>query len=537
MKRSFLRPVAVGIATLSTVATMVVGAVSSQAAQIGTMTFTPSSGTDQNTLSVSTSAVCPGGTNFQVAMTGTGFPAAGYNVTANNSDSILPTGGGGYSNIGLLDSLTNFALAQTPPANLAGNTYTFTGTCKNSFGATTFGTFVGQIAFNNSLAYTTVAAVVPVTTTTAIAATPASPVNTGQAVTFTAHVTGTPSTPAATGTVQFADNGTAVGSPVALDASQNAVLTTSFATAGTHAVTAVFTGSSANIGGSNAPAVTYTVNQAAATPTNTALAIAPAVATSITPVTLTATVTPTAAGTVQFADSGTNVGSPVTVSGGSAALTQTFTTGAHSFTAAFTPAVPASFAPSTSTSQALTVTAFAGVTASETIETTINAGALTISVADNTKVILPSPVLNNTGTYLTTASNNAASRLHAVTVTDTRAGNPGWVASGQVSDFQNTTGPTTTPIAGVNLGWTPFIIDSSSGAVVAGPAVLPATAPLVADPGTATPGVGLQVSRTLASAAAGAGTGTTHVDAALALNVPTTVVAGTYDATLTLTAI
>jgi Bacterial Ig-like domain (group 3) len=543
MKRSILRPVAVGIATLSTVAGMVIGAVSSQAAQIGTFSFAPTTGADTTPMSLSTSAVCPGGTNFQIAVTGTGFPAAGYNVTANNSDTILPQGGGGYSGIGLLDTMQNFASAQTPPAQLAGNTYTFTGTCKNSFGATTFGTFVGQIAFDASKNYSAVVAAA--TTTTALASTPASPVTAGTPVAFTAAVTASAGT--AAGTVQLFDGTTAIGSPTAVDGSGLATISASFA-AGNHSITAQFTGAT-GFGNSVSAPIAYVVNPGAADTTNTALSISPATATSIDNVTLTAAVTDTVVaashplGAVQFYD-GTAVpanaiGVPVPVSAttGLATLTRAYTAGVHNFVASFVPTDSTAFAASASTSQAYTVTATTVANASEIIETTINAGSLTISVADNSKVILPSPVLNAQGTYLTTASNNAASRLHAVTVTDTRAGNPGWVASGQVSDFQNTTGPTTTPIAAVNLGWTPFVIDSSSGAVLAGPVVLPQTAPLAADPGTATAGVGLQVVRTLATAAAGAGTGTTHLDAALALNVPTTVIAGTYDATLTLTAI
>jgi len=153
---------------------------------------------------------------------------------------------------------------------------------------------------------------------------------------------------------------------------------------------------------------------------------------------------------VQFADGGTNIGSPVAVSAaGTAALTATYAAGAHSFTASFVPTSAALFNPSVATSQAYTVTPSVVPNASEIIETTINAGSLTISVADTSKVIRPSPVLSAAGTYLTTASNSAASRLHVVTVTDTRAGNPGWVASGQVSDFQNTTGrpPPRSPVS------------------------------------------------------------------------------------------
>jgi Bacterial Ig-like domain (group 3) len=518
---------------------MVVGAVSSQAAQIGTFSFSPAAGADTTLMTLDTSSSCTGGTNFQIAVVGAGFPAGGYNVTANNLDTILPGNVAGGYTIGLFDSMQNFAQAQTPPANLAGNTYTFTGTCKNSFGPTTFGSFVGQIAFDASRNYNSSPGGNPSSTTIALASTPASPVTAGVSVAFTAAVTASAGT--AVGTVQLFDGTTAVGSPTQVDASGMATISTAFSTAGSHSITAAFTGG-AGFGNAVSTAVAYVVSQQGLSNTTTALSISPATetASSADPVTLTAAVTDTTvpanhpAGAVQFADGGTNIGSPVAVSAaGTAAFTQTFAYGAHSFTASFVPSNPARFSASASTSLAYTVIAFCECGGpSETIETTINPGALSISVADTSTVVLPSPQLNAQGTYLTTSG-----RIHPVTVTDTRAGNPGWVVSGQVSDFTNTTGPTTTPIAGVNLGWIPNVIDSSSGFVVPGAVVTPATAPLVVDPGTATAGVGLQVSRTLAAVTPGFGTGTTHLDAALALNVPTTVIAGTYDATLTLTAI
>jgi hypothetical protein len=541
MKRSLLRPVAVGIATLSTVATMAIGAVSSHAATIGTLTFTPATGVDTSSMTVSTSAPCNDGTtNFQLVVTGAGFPAAGVNVTPNEPQNILPANAAGGFDASLQNTMQSFANAQTPPAVLSGD-YVFSGNCRNTFGAAAVDSFVGTVTFTQhaggSPTYTSAVATVNVDTTTSLASTPASPVNTGVPVAFTAHVAANTGTATPAGTVQLMDGATAVGSPTAIDGSGNVTISTSFTTTGSHVVTAAFTGG-AGFNNSVSTGLTYTVNAAPASDTATSLSISPASATSVDPVTLTAAVAdvPTPAtiptGSVQFADGGTNIGSPVALSAGTAALTQTFPAGPHSFTATYIPSNAAIFNASSSTSQAYTVTTFAGVSASETIETTVLAGALTISVADTSTVVLPSPVLNATATFLTTSG-----RIHAVTVSDTRAGNPGWNLSGQVSDFQNTTGPTTTPIAGVNLGWTPNVIDQNPGqTVVAGPIVLPQTPPLAADPAVAT-AAGLHVSRLLASAAAGAGTGTSHVDALLALNVPTTVIAGTYDATLTLTAI
>jgi uncharacterized repeat protein (TIGR01451 family) len=64
----------------------------------------------------------------------------------------------------------------------------------------------------------------------------------GQSVTFTATVTSTGGTP--TGTVQFKDGVNNLGSPVTLNGSGQATLTTSSLTAGTHTITAVYSGDS-----------------------------------------------------------------------------------------------------------------------------------------------------------------------------------------------------------------------------------------------------------------------------------------------------
>jgi hypothetical protein len=77
----------------------------------------------------------------------------------------------------------------------------------------------------------------------------------GDPVTFSATVSGTnpfPGTP--TGTVQFTADGSPLGSPVALDASGTATLTTSSLAVGTHHVSAVYSGD-----GDYAPATGNTV--------------------------------------------------------------------------------------------------------------------------------------------------------------------------------------------------------------------------------------------------------------------------------------
>jgi hypothetical protein len=90
---------------------------------------------------------------------------------------------------------------------------------------------------------------------------------------------------------------------------------------------------------------------AVSTATTTQLTSSANPTTTGTNVILTATESPAAAGSVQFKDGSTNLGSPVAVNGsGVATLTQAFsTTGAHNLSAVFTPTDTAAFGASTGT--------------------------------------------------------------------------------------------------------------------------------------------------------------------------------------------
>jgi len=108
--------------------------------------------------------------------------------------------------------------------------------------------------------------------------------------------------------------------------------------------------------------------------------------------------------------------------------------------------------------------------------------------------------------------------LPTITVTDTRAGNPGWSLSGQVTDF--TDGRTGT-IPAANLGWTPKLVDRMA----------------VQDIRLGAPATGLGEPAILAQAPGGFGMGTARLGARLSLDVPTSTRPGTYRATLTYTLI
>ncbi|GJF28546.1 hypothetical protein KNE206_12460 [Kitasatospora sp. NE20-6] len=526
------RTVALGAATLLAAASAtVLGAATAYADDasptIGTLAVNPATGADDELMSVVSSGACPGGTNLQLLVLGQGFPAEGYGASLNQAQSVFPPDAQGRMTVPLNDTMRSFA-QKNGFSTLTGK-YEFHLRCRNKIGVTYFGDFVGAVWFTSPTAYTSTDPNAPaaVATTTTLTVTPGSSATVGSDVKLTAAVS-----PAAAGTVQFLDGTTPVGSPVAVSAGQ-AELTVTTLAQGAHSLSAVFTSTDAHYLGSASAATAYTVSPQGATATTTALAISPSgSAAKGSPVQLTATVSPNAPGTVQFADHGTPLGSPVAVSGGTASATVSdLAEGDHALTAAFTPADAAQFAASASAAVPFTVTAVVTppnpgdptppAPVSETITTTVAPGALVISVAGS-NVTLPPLALNSTSTLY-----SAAGPIQAVTVTDTRAGAPGWSVSGQVAQF--TSGGNA--INAQNLGWAPALVSKGDGLkVTLGGQVAPANAVEANDAGA----LGLKSSRTLATAT---GLGTAKLGADLTLLAPTSTLAGTYQGVLTLTAI
>jgi hypothetical protein len=220
--------------------------------QLGTATVDPVNGTDGDTPTIDTPAKCAAteATNSQLVMYGPGFPSDGYNVSANNSNAILPDNPAGGYGVSLIDNLGNIALAQTPPVVYAG-TYTIAFVCKHSFGQNDYGDYVATLTFTDPHHYTSGA---PVATTTTLTASPAGSTTAGSPVTLTAGVT-----PAgATGSVQFLDGTASLGT--AAVAGSQAHLTTSALAVGAHSLKAVFTPTApAGATPSTAAAISYTV--------------------------------------------------------------------------------------------------------------------------------------------------------------------------------------------------------------------------------------------------------------------------------------
>ncbi len=201
--------------------------------------------------------------------------------------------------------------------------------------------------FGSTSAAQTVTVTDPDVSTT-LAVTVPGTATTGSSVDLTATVS--PSN--AQGSVQFKDNGSNIGAPVAV-ANGEAVLPHSFGSAGAHSITAEFSGAT---GFTNSSAAAQNVTVTDPDVVTSLTVQAPAAAETVAEVSLSAQVSPAnAQGSVQFAVNGTPVGAPVAVSNGAAVLPHTFTgAGAHSITAEFTGA--AGFTNATAAAHEITVT-------------------------------------------------------------------------------------------------------------------------------------------------------------------------------------
>ena len=282
---------------------------------------------------------------------------------------------------------------------------------------------------------------------------------------------------------------------------------------------------------------------AAPVPTTTVLTASPNPAVAGAAVTLTATVTAadgtSPAGSVQFLADGTDIGSPVAVSSGSASTTTTFADpGTQALLAVFSPASATYAASSGELSLVVTTgqggggggggcdgngdddvaggggaggTASSANAGTEPIAVTVPcSGTFTVSIAPGTLV-------------LTASGPTATGMLEDVTVSDTRNDFPGWSASGQASGFTGSGTAVGTAISGNQLGWTPAVVGSLQGGATLGAAVAPAA-----------PGLGGAAAE-LASAAAGNGAGTNVLTANLHLLIPDGQQPGPYGVSLTIT--
>jgi hypothetical protein len=244
----------------------------------------------------------------------------------------------------------------------------------------------------------------PKANTSTTVASASNPAFVGAAMTFTATVS--PAT--ATGTMQFLDGATVLGTGAL--ASGSASFTTSTLTTGAHSITAVYSGDAVNAGSTSA-VLTQTINAKANTVTTITSTPNPAFA--ATAVTFAATVSPsTATGTVQFLDGSTVLGTGALANGLASFSTSTLAQGAHSITAVYTGDAADAGSTSAMLSQAMRVSAgmTVGLTPSpavvgQTVRITANLAAAatgTVQFTDGGTVLATVPVSGGSASYSTT---------------------------------------------------------------------------------------------------------------------------------------
>lgn len=191
----------------------------------------------------------------------------------------------------------------------------------------------------------------PVVTTTTLAVTPPSPGVAPASPKLTATVAGT-------GSVEFFEGTTSLGTSPVVDGV--AIKDLSGIAAGDYSYTATFTATDPTaFAPSTSLPVLYTVDPAPAVSTTTALDVSPA-SPGVAPAspTLTATVSDEgAAGTVEFFEGTTSLGTSPVVAGIAATSLTDVAAGSYSYTATFTPSDATAFTASTSSPVAYTVNA------------------------------------------------------------------------------------------------------------------------------------------------------------------------------------
>ncbi len=307
------------------------------------------------------------------AVTSGGSATIGQSTDLVAQVSPAPTGG----TVQFKDGGTDIGAPVAVVNGVAALPHTFTAAGDHSITAVYDG--VLEFLTSTSAAHTVSVAAADVQTTTSLTV-PSSAVE-QTSVALTANIA-----PAAEGgTVQFKDGGVDIGGSIAVTAGA-ATLDHTFTTTGTHSITAVYSGT-AGFGGSSSQAQSIEISSSAQS-TTTTLQV-PATAVTGSAVDLTATVAPSnAVGSVQFKSNGVAIGSPVTVSGGTATLSHTFdAAGAQSVTADFT--AGAGFVSSSASAQTVTVSDPAPVDVETTTSLSVPATAITGTAVDLTAAVAP----------------------------------------------------------------------------------------------------------------------------------------------------
>jgi hypothetical protein len=390
-----------------------------------------------------------------------------------------------------------------------------------------------------------------VTTTTSLAAVPASPQVAGTSIQLSATV----SPAAAPGTIQFEVGTTDIGTPVTVS-SGTASISTSSLPVGTDTLNAVFTPASGSAYAGSTGSTSFTITAPAAAGTTTALAVDPSTAPADTAVSITATVSQTSnssalasgAGQVKFYDDGTDSTGDITSSsvllgtvtlgtGGVSSLSfDSFAVGAHNLVGEFIPTNAAVYNTSTSPAVLFTATTPAIAPDQQTVDVSIPGGGLTITTPyDPTNPFeLGTAVLDPTDSRFTASAafGSTTNPNQGVTITDTRAGDQSWTASATVTDFTDGSGDI---INGQNLTFTGVTPSYITGNALQSGDVVTTDVTNSAIYAPAAPGSDGLKGGPHEFATAAAGAGSVYIDGVLTLTAPSSTPAGSYTATLTFT--
>jgi hypothetical protein len=301
--------------------------------------------------------------------------------------------------------------------------------------------------------------------------------------------------------------------------------------AGTYNFTAIYSGDTTFDGSTGTATAGYVVSPAPAAGTSVALSVSPTSGPAYQSVVATATVTNTTSaavtpvGSCTFRDGASVIGtSSVNASGVCTYTSSSFQGAGHSFSADFVPTDTGLFQPSSSNVVTASYAAPQYAPDEQTVVVTVPVGNLSIFTpyTPANPLDLGDMVLAADG-----SSFSASAPFDAVTVTDTRAGNPGWSASLTRSDFVGAD-----PTDRIDARYSGF--EGVQGRYYTGNAIQSGDVVLTDVPANDPGYVAGPV--TFASTAAGNGTGTVDILASFKLEgVPTSTQPGQYTSTVTFT--
>lgn len=513
---------AVLAATLATAGLSVATATPASAAILGPVTVSPASGDDSTLFGGSATTDCPADTAES------GWFVEGPNIgTQEAAIGAGPTNGDGAQ------SFSGASIANLK-ANNAGS-FTTNSVYRIVFACVSAPDGVVRDTYEANLNYTaggagaftiTAPPVADRTSATTLTAAP-STVESGNPVELTADVTPSTGADNATGSVEFFNGATSLGSDNTLTSNGVATLATAALPVGTNSVTAVFTpAAGSGVTGSTSPATTVTVTPVPARSTTSALTVTPVSGPAYQAITLTCNVTAStgqAAGTANFTNNGVAIGSAPVTDGAPAVLTTSAASapGAHDYVCTFVGTGP--YSNSTSNTVAASFTQAGATPDEQTITVDIPTGVITIT----TPYTPANPLYLGVATLDASDSTYSASAaFDKVVITDTRAGNLGFTASLIAGTFTN--GASTFP--GKHAGFTNVTAQQVPGNAMQASNVTTTSTPAF------TPGIGAQTP--FASYAAGLPTGSVDVKATFGIDqVPTSVTPGLYTSTVTFTAV